>query len=90
MQDEALLYRKHHLYDGDICLPPVNREIGRMNRLISQVQSSDYVAETKAQMAPKHGSKKVTSIFELESQMDRDKIMRAPKTPKNRPCATAS
>ena len=34
MQDEALLYRKHHLYDGDISLPPVNREVGRMNRLI--------------------------------------------------------
>ena len=60
MQDEALLYRKHHLYDGDISLPPVNKEVGRMNRLISAVQTSDYVAETVAQNAHvKHGNKKV-------------------------------
>ena len=34
MQDEALLYRKNYLYEGDISLPPVNREVGRLNHLI--------------------------------------------------------
>ena len=68
MQDEALLYRKHHLYDGDISLPPVNREVGRMNKMIRKNQTSDYEAETTTQDAiSKNKNKKVTNIFELES-----------------------
>ena len=29
-QDEALLYRKSHLMDDEIGLPPVNAQIGKM------------------------------------------------------------